>query len=271
MRMRAHFRVYAVGLVAWLLICRCQTQPVWSQTNSAGAPLVVTPVGTMATSPPSPAVLDQLLAQHEATIQELIRAQQDFEATLARTFSNTVVHLDALSGELAAKREEDLGVIREANHLTLVVVTSLASLLLLGIVVQIILSARALNRLAKALLSPLGSGTPQLAPPAGTFTPRFLPTQPEDSASARFEDTLRRLECRITELENLASQRWAAASKPTSPSHSAEPHGNRGAHPPRVAVSVGEGEAIVFLPGDVGEAGAQPKPKFLKRLLKLLS
>ncbi len=281
--MRPHARIglLSAGNVVCLCLCCLLVQPGWSQTNSPA-------------TPPDPALesairywqsqltkLEQLQAQQAAALKNIEDGQQQIARALTQSMDNTVARLDAMNDALEAQRERSLEFIRDSNHLMLKVVAGLAGLLFLGILFMALVSSRALNRLSAVVLaSPLMHPLPQ--PHALADEPaeaRLLTSDPAEPREIQLQNAFKRLESRIAELESLAAHPEShetgasegRAAKDQSLPPVAEAHAARVTGSPRVALTVGEGAAIGFLPGEVEERGEHPKPKLFRRLRMLFS
>lgn len=245
-----------------------QTDPPASSQDQAWAESLRTWQTVLAT-------LDRLQTQQQATLQAIEKARREFESGLAENASRTATQLNLMSQTLDLRREQDLKFIRDAHHLMLTVSSSLAGLVFVGITMLTLLSLRATNGLARLMSAAASARTPP--PPARGLAERPPTHSVATPPDAQFQTAIKRLEQRIAELERIASRR-----------PSPEPHPREGEEPPqatdrtegekpsprptsgpRVALTMGEGEAIGFLPSDMAEPRVQIKPNLFGRLRKL--
>jgi hypothetical protein len=280
--MRPHARIgpCSAGNVACLCLWCLLVQSGGSQTNSPATPRDPALETAILHWQSQLTRLEQLQAQQAATLKNIEAGQQQIARAFTQSVDNTIARLDAMNDALAAQRERSLEFIRDSNHLMLKVVAGLAGLLFLGILFMALVSSRALNRLsAMVLASPLMH--PQPPPHALADEPaesRLLTSYPAGARELELQSAVRRLESRIAELENLAAHPQAhetgvaesPAGKDPSVPPVAEAHPARVTGSPRVALTVGEGAAIGFLPGEVEARGEHPKPTLFRRLRKLL-
>jgi len=278
MRPHAQFGPFAAGKVACFCLWCLVAQTVWSQTNSP---------------PHDPALenailnwqsrftnLEQLGAQHQVMLKTIERGQHEIALALTQSVENTLARLNAMNDVLAIQREKDLVFINDSNQLLLKVVSVLAGLLFLGILFTALVSGRAMNRLSAVVLaSPLMRPLPSAHALEETLVTSVLASRPAESLELQLQGVVKRLENRILELENLASQQQSheptphveRAAKDQSLAPVTEAHPARVTCSPRVALTVGEGAAIGFLPGEVEDTGEHPKQKLFRRLRRLLS
>jgi hypothetical protein len=281
MRPHAQFGPFSAGNIACLCLWCLLPQTGWSQTNSPAPPRDPALENAILNWQSRFANLEQLGAQHQVLLKTIERGQREIALALTQSVENTVARLSAMSDVLALQREKDLVFINDSNQLMMKVVSVLAGLLFLGILFTALVSGRAMNRLSAVVLaSPLMQSQPPLPMFAGDpLDTRALTSHPVELLENQLQGVVKRLESRIAELENLTSQ----PQSPESRSHEVrairnhpmapvtEVHPARVTCSPRVALTVGEGAAIGFLPGEIEETAEHPKLKLFRRLRRLLS
>lgn len=236
MRLPSRFPVLAAGLLTCF-----SPFTVFAGTESAE---IAATVPNPALSNALPATLldeaiRQLKEQQSSTTQTLDLIRRDTESALqhnARAVSN---QLTELGRTLVRHGAQQFELMRAAEQRNLRVIAAILGVILFAGSVVVWLAVRTLNRLSNhsmpAALLPVGEATP----PSHTLI--------ESAATTAYSTALGEVERRVSNLEN---QRAARVTTTGSP----QPLAPKPRLAPRLAMTLGSGEALVFLPGE------EPKP-----------
>lgn len=221
MRLHPHFKRFAAGFAACVILFPFLVQPGWSQTEPPAMlpdPFVEQ---LLLEWQAQLAALEQLQAQQAATLQAIELSRTEIATAAARSVDLTLARLDTMHDALAAQREHDLEFIRNSNRRVLTMVSGLVGLLFLGILLVTLVSTRAMNRLTVALSSlPFAQSQLNASTPAGLLT---------ESGAAHLQNAIERLEQRIAGLES------HSGNQPPPESHETKDHSDELLAEPRPA------------------------------------
>ena len=273
---------------AGLLTCLCFLS--LSLPGAAGElptdePPPATTAGTNAPAPVTPALeeaLRQLKEQQASTFQALDLIRHQTESALQQNTSVLSNQLAQFGTALATNSAIQLKFMRDTEWRTLLVTMVILLAVLLGVGALVLVAARTFNSLAKRLPLPTPAPTPTPAPSRPELAPGRVERPVallEQAAASAYTAALLEVETRIAALErrpvpNPSTSPAAAAparqnapvqSKPSLPSLP-----TKQASSSSLALALGDGQALVFLPcenkTDGGHFGA-----LLHRLSRLFT
>lgn len=272
LRLRHCLRNFTAGL----LTCLCSLS-----LSLIGAPgdLPEPPPGARAdgTPPATPALeeaIRQLKEQQASTFQALDLIRNQTESALQQNASVLSNQLVQFSTALAGNSERQLQFMRETERRTLYVTMLILLAVLLGVAALVAVAARSFNSLAKRLPFP-APGRTEL-PPATVESPVGLL---EQTATSAYAAALLDVETRIAALEHrpqpaLSAGPAASASARRSPAAPAPARHSAPAKPgpsASLAVALGDGQAIVFLPRESTAGAGGHVRDMLHRFSRLFS
>lgn len=231
MKLHRRNRSLASGLLPWIFFC-VSILVAPAQSNDPVQPAPTTQSPTHATDELTKAMAAQLQAfaelqaRQQAALEELKRAQQELNATLAANSSNHAAQLVAVSALIDSHRAQDLSAVRHAQRVALAIVIGLVGVLLVSILFLSLTSIRAINRLTTILstTAALPGTNPQTLAEAREAQRQLL-LFPGERGPHELGSALVQLHSRIQSLENLTG-RLRAESKPADA-------GASGANPPK--------------------------------------
>jgi hypothetical protein len=204
--------------------------------------------------------LRQLQEQNLAVLKAVERLQDDADAALERYTAVIAGQLDSLKSALVLQREQDFQSTRAANRVILTLAAGLAGAAVLIMLLSALLPIWAIRRIAAA-----GSarGTSELFPvlPAG-WSGTILPLEAagHEASLPDLDGIVGQIEQRLAALEKKVTAPPALPKRPEPntaaplPSKSETPIVKR-SYPAHVAITLGAGEAISFLPRDTALTG----------------
>lgn len=261
---------------AGLLTCLCSLALTLPGAPGEG-PLRATPADTNGAPAVTPALeeaLRQLKEQQASTFQALDLIRLQTESALFHNASVLSNQLVRFSTALAGNSKVQLQFMRDTERRTLLVTLLILGAVLLGVGSLVLVAARTFNALAKRL--PLPALAPILAetPPGRVESPSALL---EQAATSAYTAALLEVETRIAALERRPAPGFsggpsAPAPVRRSPSAAArDPTPAKPASSTSLAMALGDGQAIVFLPRERA-AGAEGRVReFLHRAGRLFA
>jgi hypothetical protein len=204
--------------------------------------------------------LRQLQEQNSAVLKAVERLQDDADAALGRYTAVIGGQLDALKTALLLQRDQEFQTARAGNRVILTLAAGLAGAAVLIMLLSALLPLWAVRRIAAA-----GSprGTNDLFPglPAG-WSGAILPLEAagHEASLSDLDGIVGQIEQRLAALEKKATEPPALPKRPVPntatplPAKSETPVVKR-SYPAHVAITLGAGEAISFLPRDAALTG----------------
>ena len=215
----------------------------------------------------------QFLEQNQALLQAINLEREEQEAALRRNSESISLQLRLLQDNLGSQTREDLRELRRSSQFVLAVAAAIGGLTLVLVLVSAWLQVWTLKQITVKLSArPWGRGAVYGDFEIATGPPLRERLQPSQN-QRRLSRALEQLDLRLTVLEQKMSPRPPAVEpQRQSPASTTARHGPvpaKSRMPAHVAITVGEGEAIRFLPRDKASAGLswlQPLFKSLNRL-----
>jgi len=226
--------------------------------------------------------LRQLQEQNLAVLKALEHLGEERDVALHRYTETITTQLNALKDAFAVQREHELQAARSSNRIILTVAAVSAGLAVLMMIFSAFLPIWALKRFAAARMAPrIGAlflpqrfniwGGPALPP---------LHLSPGGSVNAPLSGAMAHLEERLLALEKRASQPRAGSRDEASPSQGHVEPISPGPRKPEssiakyskaahVAITLGAGEAIGFLPRETGLIRLHSFRAFLGKLKRI--
>ena len=244
-------------------------------------PLPAAAADTEAPPVATPAIeeaLRQLKEQQTSTFQALDLIRQQTESALQHNTSVLSNQFAQFSTALAGSSERQLQFMRDTERRTLYVTMLILLAVLLGVAALVLLAARTFHSLAKRLplpASPLpapAASRPEL-PPGRANGPAALLDQ---AATSAYSAALLEVETRIAALErrpmpSLSSDPAATASaRRNAPAAGRAPVAAKSGASP-LALALGDGQAIVFLPRERSAGAAGRVGELLHRIGRLFA
>jgi tetratricopeptide (TPR) repeat protein len=152
------------------------------------------------------------------------QARQDAEATAKRNSEEVEARLNRIEQSVTAEREHELETVRLSQRSTLITVGIFAGLGFLGILFFVVFLLRIMNRRTETIIAQftgqmLGTGFTPAALTAGGG--QMVPASRVEQSTARFVNTIERLEKRINELEGTSEP--TPNDEPSEPKNPADP------------------------------------------------
>jgi tetratricopeptide (TPR) repeat protein len=213
--------------------------------------------------------IEQARQDAAAAARAVEQARQDAEASAKRNSDEVESRLNRIEQSVTAEREHEMETVRLSQRSTLITVGIFASLGFLGMLFFVVFLLRIMNRRTETMIAQftgqaLGPGFTPAALTAGGA--HMVPANRVEQSTARFVNTIERLEQRINELEG-ASEPIPAVEPPElkDPAETApvivEPHvetpeletaasrakTEKAERDARIALLLGKGQALLSL------------------------
>jgi tetratricopeptide (TPR) repeat protein len=151
--------------------------------------------------------IEQARQDAAAATRAVEQARQDAEASAKRNSDEVEARLNRIEQSVTAEREHELETVRLSQRSTLITVGIFASLGFLGILFFVVFLLRIMNRRTETIIAQftgqaLGPGFMPAALTAGGG--HMVPASRVEQSTARFVNTIERLEKRINELEGVS-------------------------------------------------------------------
>lgn len=235
MRLRIHLPAIAAGLLTCL--CSLSVSPI-GVAGEIPAPQVSPDTNTSAAAIPVEEALRQLKEQQASASRALEMILDHTETALHRNAITVSNQLAQFSGALADYSDRQFQLMRSTESRTLRVTLLILLIVVLTAAALLLLAARALRSLTHRFSAPAAAGPFGMEPPAG---PQALLDQVSDSA---YTAAILEVEKRIAALEQ--RQTHVPADQPgPRPASSAKLKPSA-----PLALALGSGEALMFLPRD---------------------
>jgi tetratricopeptide (TPR) repeat protein len=171
---------------------------------------------------------EQLQEQQQSVLHALDQARQDAEALAKRNNDAVDARLRHIEESVSIQRERELANLQKAHQFTLLIVGVSAGVGFLGMLFVALLLLRSMNRRTEVMVSqftaqPLGAGFAPAALATGE-TQLVAPNRVEQS-TARFVNTIDRLEKRIQDLEGTVEPEAAAVTPASKKTPELQPAG----------------------------------------------
>jgi hypothetical protein len=194
-------------------------------------------------------------AGHDATAKILELVRQERDAALEQYVAAVTAQLEQLRQSVALQQEEARAAWRRSTRTTMVAVSAAAGTLVVAMLIIAWLPLRAMKRLAGSLAAqPSVQVLLQSQASAALLAPPVAPAGTErEGPGARLHAAIERLDQRLAALETLSPSAPEPASLPARQSRG-EPLAPRPAAAlksggtPHLALTLGEGEALMFFP-----------------------
>ena len=259
------------NFTAGLLTCLCSLSlsmpgaagdlPADATPATTATPAATTDDGTEPPATPSvEAALRQLKEQQVSTFQALDLIRRQTESALTQNASVLSNQLAQFNIALLGNAERQLQFMRDTQWRTLYATMLIFLAVLIGVAGLVLVAARAFKALAKRLPLPAPGPTPGLPEvPKRIENPVALL---EQSATSAYAAALLDVETRIAALERRPVPTLSAGPVTTAPSRRSPAAASRTTAPAKpppssLAMALGDGQAIVFLPRErsIGAAG----------------
>ena len=192
--------------------------------------------------------LRQLQEQYQAVLTALQTLRQEMQSESERRATSMTAQLTLLRQDFAAQHELDFQAMHRSNQTTLTIVLVMIGILALGVMFIALVPLRMMNRLAARVAdSPTGLTLAAEDAYQAAFTPL-------ERSSTRLQSSVQLLEQRLLELELRATHPPSAgpAAPSDAPGRFADPRPvPKAPATSRVSLTMGGGEALMFLPQDV--------------------
>ncbi len=211
--------------------------------------------------------IEQARQDAAAAAHAVEQARQDSEASAKRNSDEVEARLNRIEQSVTAEREHELETVRLSQRSTLITIGIFASLGFLGIVFFVVFLLRIMNRRTETIIAQftgqlLGPGFAPTALTAGGT--HMVPATRIEQSTARFVNTIERLEKRINELEGAsepmpespdaknAADPAAATGEPHAETSEPETAASRAKtekaeRDARIALLLGKGQALLSL------------------------
>ena len=298
MRIRMHVGLFGAGTVACASFLCLSTAIGGSQTSSPPNGAEPSSVEKGLKSPEVLLTPEQLQEQHQQLLKavEVIRQdtqghlqryatvvdriRKDTDASLKRFITAVDGKLDRLNRAVASEREHDLQTLRKSNRFALTTASIIVGLLLLEILFLAWLSGRAVNRLATRMSGWISeqSSFSGAAAVVGTDAAHPLTGNMVEETSVRLQNAIERLEQRLLDLEHttgrfpttLTTSPVTEVSIVSSAQIRSNPLPSKPGKASVVALALGQGESLIFLPHERGLTPLRTYRNFLQKLRKRL-
>ncbi|HTS18458.1 MAG TPA: tetratricopeptide repeat protein [Verrucomicrobiae bacterium] len=164
-----------------------------------------------------------------ATAHAVEQAREDAEATAKRNSEEVQSRLNQIEQSVTAERSREIEVMQSSHRFTLIMVSVFAGAGFFGMLFLSVFLLRIMNRRTETLIAQFAAHAlnPAFAPPAlGPGDTQVVVPNRVDQSTARFLNTIERLEQRIHELED--SSETAAILEEATSRRSIEPSSNGG-------------------------------------------
>jgi hypothetical protein len=265
------------NLAAGLLTCLCTLS--LSLPGAAGELSVQTTNiagtdGPPAVTPALEEALRQLKEQQASTFQALELIRHQTETALYQNASVLSNQLAQFSTALAGNSKLQLQFMRDTERRTLQVTLLILVAVLLGVGGVVFVAARTFRALARRLPFPAPApGQAEVSADRVESSGALL----EKTAASAYTAALLEVETRIAALERRPTQGLAAGPAAATPARRNPPAAARPTAPAKpgpstsLAVALGDGQAIVFLPRERGPGAGGRIGEFLHRFSRLFS
>ena len=218
----------------------------------------------------------QVHLQRYATAVDRIR--KDTDASLKRFTTAVDGKLDRLNRAVASERERDLQTMRNSNRFALTTASIIVGLLLLEILFLAWISGRAVNRLATQISSWVSEQSSFSGAVVATDAAHPLTGNMVEETGLRLQNTIERLEQRLLALEQttdrfpttLTTSPDAQESIASTAQIRSNPLPSKPGKASGVALALGQGESLIFLPHERGITPLGTCRNFLQKLRKRL-
>ena len=222
--------------------------------------------------------LRQIQEQNLAVLKAVEHLGEDRDAALHRHTETITAELTALKESFSLQREQELQAARTSNRIILTVAGVSAGLALLMMLISAFLPFWAVKRFAAArivarpenlfLRRPANILSGVALPPLNVFSGVPSPISPLNGAIIRLEERLRALEKRTGQpgTPDELSRNTAAAGQISPAPHQPS---SRFSKPTHVAITLGAGEAIGFLPRETALSRFDSFRAFLGKFRKI--
>ena len=213
--------------------------------------------------------IEQARQDAAAASRAVEQARQDAEATAKRNSEEVEARLNRIEQSVTAERDREIETVRLSQRSTLITVGIFASLGFLGTMFFVVFLLRIMNRRTETMITQftgqmLGTGFTPATLAAGDT--QVVTVNRVEQSTARFVNTIERLEKRINELEGtadptpdaeqLVSQKPAEPPPATTEPHSEAPEPDaavtrakteKAERDARIALLLGKGQALLNL------------------------
>jgi len=206
------------------------------------------------------AAVQRIELQQRAILDAVERIRDDSHAALNRYTDAMLTQFNVLQESFAAQQVRDMEAVARLNRFTQNVVEIIIGATVLTVLTMAWIPLWATNRMAKKILD---IGRARAAIPAGLAVP-----MPE---RLRIESAIERLEERLLTLEAHPAESAAIGMEECEVQPTQQTRSSKLEPTPRVALTVGEGSALVFLPHEVQSPPAGRLRRQFARLKKFIA
>jgi len=266
--LRVKFGFCGAGLAACVGTLCLQPQPGPSQNVRALSETDQINTTESPRTQPAPPTLQQWEDQHQSTLAALERLNRSTEVALKRNHELLGEQVGQLGRSIAAQYEREFASLQRANQRSWTLMLAAMALALGGAATLAVLQVRAMNRLTGLRLAdPVAVAARALSVKMPAGATALVSDHSGQSAAEGFFLALDRLDRRLAEVEKLNTARQialensqaarapAAGDKPSLKSNLPQP----GKYS-RIALTMGEGQALGFLPEE--KRTARPRRHF---------
>ncbi len=264
------------NFAAGLLTCLCSLSLAFPGA-SAELPPPTNAAGTEDSPAGAPALeeaLRQLKEQQVSTFQALDLIRLQTESALLHNASVLSNQLAQFSTALAGNSEIQLQFMRDTERRTLLVTILILVAVLLGVGSLVLVAARTFNALAKRLpFQAPAPGRVELSPGPVESPSALL----EQAATSAYTAALFEVETRIAALERKPAQGFSGGPSAPAPARRSPSAAARAPTPAKpgpstsLAMALGDGQAIVFLPREQAAGAGGRIREFLQRVGRMFA
>lgn len=163
----------------------------------------------------------QLQEQQQSMVREIEKARQDAEAVAKRNNEEMDARLSRIEQSVSAERDHEIEAMQNAHRFTLLMVSTFAGVGFFGMLFFAVFMMRVMNRRTETMIASFTAQAlgPGFTPAAiGTGDAQVVTVNRVEQSTARFLNTIERLEKRINDLEGTAEPALGldgSTSKPT--------------------------------------------------------
>jgi len=165
----------------------------------------------------------QLQSQQQTMVQEMEKARQEAEAAAKRNKEEMDARLRSIEESVSAQHEHEIESMQSQHRFTLIIVGILAGVCFFGMLFFGVFLLRTMNRRTETMIAQFTGHTlgPGFTPVAlGTGDTQVVTVNRAEQSTARFLNTIERLEKRIHDLEGTAD--LVPAPDPSAPKKTVE-------------------------------------------------
>jgi tetratricopeptide (TPR) repeat protein len=163
--------------------------------------------------------IDQQRQEASANARAVEQAREDAEAAAKRNTDELAGRLNRIEQSVTADRQREMEVMQSSHQFTLIMISAIAGGAFLGMLFLAVFLLRVMNRRTETLIAQFSSHGPSLGygPLAlGPGDTQIVPLGRVEQSTARFLNTIERLEQRVSGLEGASEPARGIAPPPTT-------------------------------------------------------